>query len=60
MKLRALLEGVPVLDAAADLDMEITGVSYDSRTTRPGDLFVAEALAGDQWVRVKPTDEPRI
>lgn len=34
MKLRALLEGVPVLDAAADLDMEITGVSYDSRTTR--------------------------
>lgn len=41
MKLRALLEGIPVLDATADLDMEITGVSYDSRTTRPGDLFVA-------------------
>lgn len=24
------------------------------------DALVAEALAGDQWVRVKPTDEPRI
>ena len=41
MKLRALLEGIPVLEQTADLDMEITGVSYDSRTTRPGDLFVA-------------------
>ena len=24
------------------------------------DALVAEALAGDQWVRVKPTDEPRV
>ena len=24
------------------------------------DALVAEALAADQWVRVKPTDEPRI
>ena len=41
MKLRDLLEGLTVLSATADLDMEIPGVSYDSRTTRPGDLFVA-------------------
>ena len=29
------------MSATADLEMEISGVSYDSRTTRPGDLFVA-------------------
>ena len=28
-------------DLNADLRMEITGVSYDSRHTRPGDLFIA-------------------
>ena len=41
MKLRELLENVEILYATADLDGEISGVSYDSRTTRPGDLFVA-------------------
>ena len=41
MKLQELLAGIPVLDAAADLETEITGVSYDSRRTKPGDLFVA-------------------
>ena len=41
MKLRELLEGIPVLTATADLDLEIPNVSYDSRVTRPGDLFVA-------------------
>ena len=41
MKLRELLQGVSVLSATADLEMEVPGVSYDSRTTRPGDLFVA-------------------
>ena len=41
MKLRDLLEHIDVLSATADLDMEIGGVSYDSRTTQSGDLFVA-------------------
>ena len=41
MKLRELLEGIEILESRADLDMEISGVSYDSRKTRPGDLFVA-------------------
>ena len=41
MKLRELLEGISLVSATADLEMEISGVSYDSRTTRPGDLFVA-------------------
>ena len=41
MKLRELLTGVLLEEAAADLDMEITSVSYDSRTLEPGALFVA-------------------
>ena len=41
MKLNDLLQGLTVLSATADLEMEITDVSYDSRATRPGDLFVA-------------------
>ena len=41
MKLRELLEGIEILESGADLDMEIAGVSYDSRKTSAGDLFVA-------------------
>lgn len=41
MKLWELLNGVPVASCAVDLEMEIAGVSYDSRATQPGDLFVA-------------------
>ena len=41
MKLRKLLTGVPIQSSTADPETEITGVSYDSRTTKPGDLFVA-------------------
>ena len=41
MKLKELLRGVELLRTTADLEMEISGVSYDSRTTRSGDLFVA-------------------
>ena len=41
MKLRELLKDLEILACQADLDTEIGGVSYDSRRTRPGDLFVA-------------------
>ena len=41
MKLGELLRNLDVLDASAAMDMEIDGVSYDSRKTQPGDLFVA-------------------
>ena len=41
MKLGELLKNLDVLDASAAMDMEIGGVSYDSRKTQPGDLFVA-------------------
>jgi len=43
MKLRELLKDIPVLKTNADLEMEISGVSYDSRQTNTGDLFVAMA-----------------
>ena len=41
MKLRELLQGIPVLDSTADLELEITHVAYDSRKVIPGSLFVA-------------------
>ena len=41
MKLKELLSGLEILSATADMEREIYGVSYDSRNTRPGDLFVA-------------------
>ena len=41
MKLKKLLRGVEVRSMAADEEMEIGGVCYDSRAAKPGDLFVA-------------------
>lgn len=41
MKLSQLLVGVQTKEIACDLEQEITGISYDSRRTKPGDLFVA-------------------
>lgn len=41
MRLKELLEGIPVLSATAEMDLEIPDVSYDSRAVKPGGLFVA-------------------
>lgn len=41
MKLAELLKNIEVIACTADPDTEISGVSYDSRQTQPGDLFVA-------------------
>ena len=41
MKLRQLLIDIEALEIGADLDTEISDISYDSRSTKPGDLFVA-------------------
>ncbi len=41
MKLGDLLAGVALEECHADLETEITGVSYDSRKTAAGDLFAA-------------------
>lgn len=41
MKLKDVLKGLDIVSSTAHPDTEITGVSYDSRTTQPGDLFVA-------------------
>ena len=41
MKLSEILKEINVLSAAASGDMEITGVCYDSRRVKSGDLFVA-------------------
>ena len=41
MKLRELLKDIDVIEMNADAELDITGVSYDSRKTQEGDLFVA-------------------
>ena len=46
MILRDLLAGVPLTGEGNGLDMEISSISYDTRTIQPGALFVA--LSGDK------------
>lgn len=41
MKLSEILKNINIIDATADMDTEITGICYDSRLIKPGDLFVA-------------------
>ena len=41
MTLLELLADIPVLSSTADMTTDIAGVSYDSRNTAEGDLFVA-------------------
>ena len=41
MKLKELLQGIPVLETNADLQMNIEAVAYDSRKVTAGGLFVA-------------------
>ena len=41
MKLKELLQNIPVTASAVDLETEIREVRYDSRAVQPGDLFVA-------------------
>ena len=41
MKLKNLLQGIEVLRTNADLESEITAISYDSRKVTTGSLFVA-------------------
>ena len=41
MKLAELLEHIEILESTADPALAISGISYDSRKTKPGDLFVA-------------------
>ncbi len=46
MNLRELLAGVPLTGGSLGQDMEISSISYDTRTLAPGALFVA--LTGDK------------
>ncbi|MDD4316177.1 MAG: UDP-N-acetylmuramoyl-L-alanyl-D-glutamate--2,6-diaminopimelate ligase [Clostridia bacterium] len=41
MKIADLLEGVEILGGDADTQVSVRGVTFDSRKTKPGDLFVA-------------------
>jgi UDP-N-acetylmuramoyl-L-alanyl-D-glutamate--2,6-diaminopimelate ligase len=41
MKLGQILEGLPHFELRGDPALEISGLAYDSRQVKPGDLFVA-------------------
>ena len=41
MKLAELLSGIEIKEGCYDPELEVTGVSYDSRETKPGEAFVA-------------------
>ena len=41
MKIKELLKDIPVVSSTVDMDLEVCGVSYDSRAVKPGELFVA-------------------
>ena len=41
MKLREVLNGLTIIESTADLDMDISGIGFDSRKSTPGELFVA-------------------
>ena len=36
MKLAELLSGIEIIEGCYDPELEVTGVSYDSRETKPG------------------------
>ena len=41
MKLRELIKNLSIIEMNAEAELEISGVSYDSRKTEKGDMFVA-------------------
>ena len=59
MKLKDLLQGTSVTAVYADPDLEISGISYDSNTTKAGDVFVAipgETADGSTFIANIPSD----
>jgi len=40
MKLKDLIKGIPTKSIKGSLELEVSGISYDSRKAGPGDLFV--------------------
>src|SRR5574344_1184522 len=40
MKLKELLKGIDILKIENNSDIEVTGLSYNSKTTKKGDIFI--------------------
>ena len=41
MKLKQIIKNIDIIEINAEYDAEISGICYDSRAAKPGDLFVA-------------------
>ncbi len=53
MKLRSLLSGCRILSTSGDLDVDVSGIAYDSRQVQPGFVFIAirgEKRDGNRFV----------
>ncbi len=48
MKLAELIASEPVLRIACDVNVEVTGLSYDSRRIKPGEMFFSLAREPEQ------------
>ena len=58
MKLAELLSGIEIKEGCYDPELEITGVSYDSRQTKPGEAFVAIPGFASDGYRFIPKARP--
>jgi len=53
MKLKQLVKGIPIQEIKGSKEVEITGISADSRTVAPGNLFIAKkggSFDGTQFI----------
>jgi UDP-N-acetylmuramoyl-L-alanyl-D-glutamate--2,6-diaminopimelate ligase len=48
MRLGELIAGAPIRSLSGEREAEITGLAYDSRKVKPGDLFFSTARADEQ------------
>ena len=67
MKLDKLIENVDFVDRINYKDVEVTGISYNSKTTQKGDIFVclinrcliSDLLVGPipEWIKGKDSNQ---
>ena len=57
MKLKRLLSVLDVCECTADPELDIRDISFDSRTTQPGDLFAVDELEQQLGGTMARTDD---
>ena len=61
MKLKRLLSVLDVCECTADPELDVRDISFDSRTTQPGDLFTIHLhLPRDAYKRMKDMERRKL